>query len=89
MKQSEKDAILVLEKALNNQALEYYTFDIQDYFADDAEQLDIDNPQMADYLQDIIPEFTDSYTIPEEQEWLSKLKKIIEHAKSLATDNQI
>lgn len=43
---------------------------------------------MAEYLQNVIPDFTDSYTIPNEQTWLLKLKEIIDHAKSLSVENQ-
>lgn len=38
-----------------------YTFTIQDYFADETDQLAIDNPKMEDYLNDVIPEFTEAY----------------------------
>lgn len=86
MKRIEKSALDILEKAFNAKPLSQYTFDIQDYFADEADQLDIDNPAMADYLQDIIPEFTDSFDNTKKKEWLSELRQIINHAKTFIKD---
>ena len=83
MKRSEKQALDVLEKAFTAQPLSSYTFDIQDYFADETDQLEIDNPKMDDYLQDVIPEFTDEYDNRKQKEWLAELRKIINHAKTL------
>lgn len=61
MKKSEKEAINVLSGAFDNTDLETYVFTIQDYFADETDQLEIDNPKMENYLNDIIPEFTEAY----------------------------
>lgn len=58
-----------------------YTFTIQDYFADETDQLAIDNPKMEDYLNDVIPEFTEAYD--ETKKWLNDLKKIIKKVELL------
>lgn len=86
MKFSEKSALDVLEKAFQAKPLSQYTFDIQDYFADETDQLEVDNPEMDDYLQDIIPEFTDSYDNTKQTEWLSELRQIVDHAKTFIKD---
>lgn len=39
---------------------------------------------MDDYLQDVIPKFTDLYDNTKQKEWLAELRKIIDHAKALA-----
>ncbi|WEV51667.1 hypothetical protein OZX69_02945 [Lactobacillus sp. ESL0731] len=82
MKQSEKKAIDVLEKAFTADILGEYIFDIQDYYADETDQLAEDNPAMEDYLNDIIPEFTEGYDNRKKKEWLEQLRKIIEKAKT-------
>lgn len=86
MKRSEKSALDILEKAFNAKPLSQYTFDIQDYFADETDQLEIDNPEMADYLQDVIPEFTDLYDNTKQKQWLNELQQIINHAKTFIKD---
>ena len=83
MKASEKEAINVLERAFKAKELYIYTFTIQDYFADETDQLAIDNPNMEDYLNDVIPEFTESYDETKKDIWLNDLKKIIEKAETL------
>ena len=81
MKKSEKQAIDILNRAFNNTDLETYVFTIQDYFADETDQLAIDNPKMEDYLNDVIPEFTEAYD--ETKKWLNDLKKIIKKVELL------
>lgn len=83
MKKSEKQAIGVLNRAFNNTDLETYVFTIQDYFADETDQLAIDNPKMEDYLNDVIPEFTEAYDETKKDIWLNDLKKIITKAELL------
>ena len=61
MKAIEKEALEILEKAFTAQPLSSYTFDIQDYFADEGDRLEEETPKMNNYLQDIIPEFTNEY----------------------------
>lgn len=85
MKQSEIDVINVLEQSFERDDLDMYVIDIQDYMADNTDQLEIDNPNMDDFLQEVIPEFTDEYRIGTERQWLSQLRDIINHAKTLAT----
>lgn len=82
IEKSEKKAINVLKNAFNTKELYMYTFTIQDYFADETDQLAIDNPKMEDYLNDVIPEFTEAYD--ETKKWLNDLKKIIKKAELLA-----
>ncbi|MBI0121757.1 hypothetical protein H3U50_08085 [Lactobacillus sp. M0398] len=60
-----------------------YTFTIQDYFADETDQLAIDNPSMEDDLNDVIPEFTEAYDETKKDIWLNDLKKIIKKAELL------
>lgn len=86
MKASEQSAIDVLEKAFSADNLWEYALDIQDYFADETDQLEIDSPVMDDYLQDVIPEFTNSYDNTKRKQWLSELRTIIDHAKTLVKD---
>lgn len=50
MKASEQLAFDILDKAFTSDRLWEYVFDIQDRYADDLDQLYIDNPEMADYL---------------------------------------
>ena len=83
MKKSEKQAIEILNRAFNNTDLETYVFTIQDYFADETDQLAIDNPKMEDYLNDVIPEFTEAYDETKKDIWLNDLKKIIKKAELL------
>lgn len=83
MKKSEKQAIDILNRAFNNTDLETYVFTIQDYFADETDQLAIDNPKMEDYLNDVIPEFTEAYNETKKDIWLNDLKKIIKKAELL------
>ncbi|MBI0093070.1 hypothetical protein H3T48_04985 [Lactobacillus sp. M0403] len=83
MKKSEKQAIDILNRAFNNTDLETYVFTIQDYFADETDQLAIDNPKMEDYLNDVIPEFTEAYDETKKDIWLNDLKKIIKKAELL------
>ncbi|WP_054678611.1 hypothetical protein [Lacticaseibacillus sharpeae] len=80
----ETEAINVLEGAFTDSELETYVFYIQDYFADETDQLAEDSPKMEDFLNDLIPELTESYTPPDRGTWLKKLRRIIEHAKTLA-----
>lgn len=82
MKTSEKNALKVLEDAFTNDNLYIYVFEIQDYYADETDQLAEDNPEMEDYLNDIIPEFTESYNDTQRDEWLYKLRKIVNKAKT-------
>lgn len=86
MKESEELALDVLEKAFIADDLWVYALDIQDYFADETDQLEIDSPVMDDYLQDVIPEFTNSYDNTKRKQWLAELRKIIDHAKTLIKD---
>ena len=58
-------------------------FTIQDYFADETDQLAIDNPSMEDDLNDVIPEFTEAYDETKKDIWLNDLKKIIKKAELL------
>ena len=83
MKKSEKEAINVLKKAFNTKELYMYTFTIQDYFADETDQLAIDNHKMEYYLNDVIPEFTEAYDETKKDIWLNDLKKIIKKAELL------
>ncbi|WP_407894605.1 hypothetical protein [Lacticaseibacillus sp. N501-2] len=85
MKQSETDALKMLEQAFSDDELETYVFTIQDYFADETDRLEIDSPDMADYLDDIIPEFTEAYDSTKHDQWLCELREVINHAKRLAT----
>lgn len=85
MKQSENSAIKVLESAFTDDDLEAYVFTIQDYYADETDQLAIDNPEMENYLNDVIPEFTEGYDNRRQQEWLTSLQSIIDKAKGMAT----
>ena len=50
MKAIEQLAFDILDKAFTSDRLWEYVFDIQDRYADDLDQLYIDNPEMADYL---------------------------------------
>ena len=50
LKASEQLAFDILDKAFTSDRLWEYVFDIQDRYADDLDQLYIDNPEMADYL---------------------------------------
>ena len=86
MKASEQLAFDILDKAFTSDRLWEYVFDIQDRYADDLDQLYIDNPEMADYLQDVIPEFTEAYDNTKRKQWLAELRKIIDHAKTLVKD---
>lgn len=85
MKKSEKEAINILEKAFKTKETYMYTFLIQDYFADETDQLEIDNPKMENYLNDIIPEFTEAYDERRKKAWLDELRKIITKAEAVAT----
>ncbi|WP_419154487.1 hypothetical protein [Weissella bombi] len=82
----ENDVLNVLEKAFVVDDLWKYALDIQDYFADETDQLEIDNPEMDDYLQDVIPEFTDSFDNTKKKQWLHELRKIIDYAKTFIKD---
>lgn len=86
MKKSESDAIKVLEGAFTDSELPVYIFTIQDYYADETDQLAEDNPEMEEYLNDIIPEFTEGYDDTKREEWLYKLRKIINEAKTFIHD---
>ncbi|WP_419154529.1 hypothetical protein [Weissella bombi] len=86
MTESELLAFAILEKAFKSDELWSYVFEIQDRYADDLDQLDIDNPEMADYLQDVIPEFTESYDNTKKKQWLNELRQIIDHAKTFIKD---
>ena len=85
MKTSEQKAIDTLEGAYTSDLLEIYVFTIQDYFADETDQLEIDNPEMEDYLNDVIPEFTEEFDLTKKEEWLQQLRVIVNKAKSMAT----
>ncbi|MGQ2374325.1 hypothetical protein [Companilactobacillus zhachilii] len=86
MKKSEAKAIEVLEDAFTDSDLESYVFVIQDYYADETDQLALDNPEMEDYLNDIIPEFTEGFDLNERNDWLNRLKDIIRNAKTFIND---
>jgi len=86
LKTSEKNALKVLEDAFTNDKLYIYVFEIQDYYADETDQLAEDNPKMEDYLNDLIPEFTESYNDTKRDEWLYKLRKIINKAKTFTNE---
>lgn len=73
-------------KAYQAKALSQYTFDIQDYFADETDQLEVDSPVMDEHLQDVIPEFTNSYDNTKKKQWLAELREIIDHAQTLIKD---
>lgn len=83
MKRSERAALEILKAAFTSPDLESYVFTIQDYFADETDQLAEDNPKLEDYLNDIIPEFTEAYDNRQPVTWLATLQKIIENAESL------
>lgn len=83
MKQSEQQALNVLERSFTENELFHYVFVIQDYFADQTDQLEIDNPAMEDYLNETIPEFTEGYDNTKRNQWLLQLREIINHAKAL------
>lgn len=85
MKSSEKKAIEIMQRAFSDHDLELYVFTIQDYFADETDQLEIDNPEMEDYLNDVIPEFTEGFDLTKKEEWLQQLQVIIDNAKSMVT----
>lgn len=76
MKKSESDAIKVLEGAFTDSELPVYIFEIQDYYADETDQLAEDNSEMEDYLNDMIPEFTEGYDDTKREEWLFILRCI-------------
>ncbi|HEY4399774.1 MAG TPA: hypothetical protein VGM95_04525 [Lactobacillaceae bacterium] len=83
----EKEAIDVMEKAFTDNELWSYVFVIQDYFADETDQLEIESPKFDNYLQDVIPEFTEGYDNTKAKKWLAELRKIIDHAKTLLVEN--
>ena len=83
MKASDKEEINVLKRAFKSKDLYIYTFTIQDYFADETDQLAIDNPSMEDDLNDVIPEFTEAYDETKKDIWLNDFKKIIKKAELL------
>lgn len=78
----EEKAIEILELSFTVDDLWGHSIDIQDFFAEDADELDIVNPEMADYLQEIIPEFTDGFLEQPTEEWLAELRGIIDKAKT-------
>jgi hypothetical protein len=80
---SETEALDVLKGAFTDSELETYVFYIQDYFADDTDQLAKDNPMLEDFLNDSVPEFTDSYSPSQRKKWLRKLRNIINHANTM------
>ena len=84
MAPSEQKAIKVLEDALTSSELYHYVFTIQDYFADETNQLAIDNPALEDYLNNVIPEFTEEYDNTKRNQWLLQLRNIINQANSIA-----
>lgn len=86
MKKSETKAIEVLEAAFKDKDLESYVFFIQDYYADETDQLSKDNPEMEDYLNDVIPEFTEGFNLNKRNEWLNELRDIINKAKIFIHD---
>lgn len=88
MMNSERKAIEVMQQAFRNQDLERYVFTIQDYFADETDQLEIDNPQMEDYLNDVIPEFTDGFDLTKRKEWLRRLQLIIDKAELMVSEER-
>lgn len=88
MKNSERKAIETMQQAFVNDDLESYVFTIQDYFADETDQLEADNPEMEDYLNDVIPEFTEGFDLTKKEEWLQQLRVIIDKSKSMANKEE-
>lgn len=86
MLKSEQEAIDVMEKAFTDKELWSYVFVIQDYFAFETDQLETESPKFDDYLQDVIPEFTEGYDNTKANEWLAELRKMIDHAKTLIVE---
>lgn len=41
---------------------------------------------MDEHLQDVIPEFTNSYDNTKKTQWLAELREIIDHAQTLIKD---
>lgn len=78
----EEKAIDILELFFTIDDIRGHTVDVQDFFADDADELDVVNPGMADYLQDVIPEFTADFGLYPKEEWLTNLRQIIDKSKT-------
>ncbi|WP_409076830.1 hypothetical protein [Bombilactobacillus bombi] len=83
IEKSEQDAFKILKDAFTTHDLAVYVFTIQDYFADKTDALATDNPILEDYLNSIIPEFTESYDNSNKDLWLNKLQEIINQAQVL------
>lgn len=78
----EQKSIDILELFFTSEDMMGHVVDVQDFFADDADELDVVNPEMADYLQDIIPEYTADFGLRPKEEWLAELRNIIDKAKT-------
>lgn len=84
MKASEKEMMTYLHDAITeNISLRDFSYDIGVYLLD-VDQLAKDNPELEDYLQDVMPEYAETYR--NDAMFLPGLKKIYEHAKTLVVE---
>lgn len=73
----------MLEGAFMAERLASYVIDIEFYVADETDQLEEDNPQLQDYIQDVIPLMTsEEYDDTKQQAWLAHLRSVINKAKT-------
>lgn len=87
MTDSENKMFEMLEGIFSTKNLAHYVVDLEYYMADETDQLDIDNRELADYLQEEVPEMTGLVfgEVPK-KEFLQRMRVIIDNAYKLKSN---
>lgn len=84
LKQSEINLFEVLEKAFTSSELADYVYDIEAYLVEETDQLEKDNPELDNYIQQVVPDLIAiDYDDAKQSEWLAKLRLVINKAKKM------